>query len=250
MEDSLYGFRFKSQTSLLVSDQHDIAEIDIEPMQWQEPQQHDVRNLQPPHSYCDEATQTPNWEDQDQRVKSPSAQAFHTRQEDGRQGEPTNSKGTVEFPIHDDSAQWRRQLIWYEAGHLGYCPSSSTPQLNRVHQEMSDESMQMFPQTEPLYTGDLSYDDVNDATAYQYIRGESGSDASSITMEDACADDEGMAWEMAVDAEDNNPSDAGDGDGLEFEDEVLPDEPAVDVVEEGIRQRLCWATSEAQGLWE
>jgi hypothetical protein len=42
MEDSLYGFRFKSQTSLLVSGPHEVDEVLIESMQWQDCLQHEV----------------------------------------------------------------------------------------------------------------------------------------------------------------------------------------------------------------
>ncbi|KAK1246025.1 hypothetical protein MKX07_005094 [Trichoderma sp. CBMAI-0711] len=248
MEDSFHGFRFKSQTSLLVSGPHEIDEVEIESMQWQDCRQHE-----PHHHYCDEATQTPNWEHHDQRVDSPPTLAPQTTDEAfGRQSEHPawNSGDVVDFQVGDDSGKWRRQSMWYEAGLQGHRPSSPAPQPIRVKQEASDESMQMFPETEPFEAEDASYYEVKNSIACQDIKGECGSDVSSITMEDACEADEDTAWEMAIDAEDEDSSDTGDGGVVDFEDDFLSEEPAGDDIMEGMPQRLYWAITEAQGLWE
>ncbi|KAL7806420.1 hypothetical protein V8C44DRAFT_351752 [Trichoderma aethiopicum] len=245
MEDSLYGFRFKSQTSLLVSDQHEIDGVEVEPMQWQEPRQQEARTLHPPHHYCDEATQTPNWEHEEQRFDSPSALAPQTRESDGRQSDLTawNNGGAADFPSGDDPDNWGPQLMWYEAGHPGHCLNAPTPQPIVTNQEVSDESMQMFPQTDPFDAHDDSYDDIKNSIAYQNIGREFDSDASSITMEDACVDGEDAEWEMAVDAEDENRIDAGEERGFAFEGEFPFGEPEYI---EGVPRQLYWAIKEAE----
>jgi hypothetical protein len=119
-----------------------------------------------------------------------------------------------------------------------------------MKQEGSDEGMQMFPETALFDAEDASYYEIKNSIACQNVQGECGSDVSSITMEDACEADEDTAWEMAIDAEDEDLSDTGDGGVIEFGDEFLSEKPAVDEFIEGIPQRLYWAITEAQHLWE
>lgn len=133
--------------------------------------------------------------------------------------------------------------MWYEAGQSGHCPSAPTPQAIVTNQEVSDENMQIFPQTDPSEAQDDSYDDIKNSIAYQDIKREFDSDASSITMEDVCVDDEDAAWEMAVDAEDEDPLDAGEERVLAFEGEFPFGEPEYI---EGIPRGLYWAIKEAE----
>ncbi|TFB02997.1 hypothetical protein CCMA1212_005453 [Trichoderma ghanense] len=248
MEDSLYGFRFKSQTSLLVSDQHEIDDAEIEPMQWQKKcRQHEGYHLQPRHNYYDEATQTPNWEYRDQRVDAPFTLTPRRYEADGGQSKPTawTGGGAVTVQIDGDSDRWKRQLLWHQTESPGHRPSCPTPQPIRMEKQVSDESMQMFAEAEPFETGDVSYDDIKNSIAHQHIKCEGGSDVSSVTMEDVCVDDQVAERRTAV-----HPDDRWLMDLFFIEDGSLSDESGGDVVDAGIRQQLHEANGETEDMWQ
>ncbi|KAL6863607.1 hypothetical protein J3F83DRAFT_716481 [Trichoderma novae-zelandiae] len=238
MEDSLYGFRFRPQSSLLVSDEVEIDDAETEPMQWQEPGQYEL-----PHSYCDEATQTPNWDYQDQRVDASSSRAPRGREADQHQSESTALNTTR----HIGFFKSKDQVDAYETCAPWDWSRFPIVQPSHIKEEEFDESMDLIIEDEPLEADDASYERYSASVSHRYVKRESGSDTSTMTMVDLCEEDEGAACEMVVD---EDSFDIEDGDIFDFEDEFLFDESARDVGDGRTRRRVYGARSETEDMCE
>ncbi|PTB65676.1 hypothetical protein BBK36DRAFT_1141626 [Trichoderma citrinoviride] len=235
MEHSLHGFSFRPQTSLLVSDRHEIDDAEIEPMQWQEPQQHE------PHlSYFEEATQTPNWEYQNQRADTTTASQTYEGHE--RQSGPTASN-----MAHVDFVRAEDEVNAYQTDHCVPLEWSRFPTVQPIQlkqEEDVDESMELIAETSPSGADNVWLKKYPALFSPQYIERKSDFDPTRIAMLDSCEDediesedDEDAECEMVVD---EDSLDVQDGVLPDYEDDFLYDEP-----HGWIRQRLYDPRSEA-----